>query len=196
MFRICNNTEFPMNRAVTRSGKDGAITNLRNRSATCSSVSKSTATRDIDAKTHMYHVPWEFGGTGLRVVQDRNGRYLRTDRCPSVREQSRGSQPRSRRTDRGPGAGRAPTSGPNTRTADRTGRRMPPHRHESRLSADPYIATVTPRRHTDREVVSDHGRTALGALPISAERLTSDDAHLVVHRIHGQRRQYQPDTPR
>ncbi len=67
-----------MNRAVTRSGKDGAITHLRNRSSTCSSVSKPTGIRDIDAKTHVYHVPWEFGGTGIRVVQGRNGRYLRT----------------------------------------------------------------------------------------------------------------------
>ena len=109
-----------MNRAVTRSGKDGAITHLRNRSATCSPVSKATAIRDIDAKTHMYHVPWKFGGTEIRVVQDRNGRYLHTDRCPtSVNKAGAPSHDHAGRTE--PGARRAPTSGPNTRSADRTG---------------------------------------------------------------------------
>ena len=67
----------PMDRAVTRSGKDadGDIIRLCNPSASWPPVSKATAIRHIDAKTHTYHVPWRTGRTEIRVVQGQHGRY-------------------------------------------------------------------------------------------------------------------------
>ena len=188
--------EVPINRAVTRSGKDGDsdITQLSSRFASCSPDSKATAIRDIDANTHTYHVPWKTGGTEIRAVQDRSGRYVRTDRCPNSVNRA-GAPGRDHVGWTGHGAPIAPTSGPNARSVSRVGG-APPRRHGIGLSADPHSMTVTSRRHTGRDAISGHGRTALGALPISAERLTSDDAHLVVHRIHEQHREHQPDTPR
>ena len=70
-----------MDRAVTQSGKDadGDIIRLCNPYASWSPVSKATAIRDIETRTHTYHVPWTTGRTEIRVVQGPNGRYLRTD---------------------------------------------------------------------------------------------------------------------
>ena len=71
-----------MDRAVTQSGKDtdGDIIRLCNPHASWSPVSKATAIRDIETKTHTYHVPWTTGRTEIRVVPGPNGKYLRTDR--------------------------------------------------------------------------------------------------------------------
>ena len=71
-----------MDRAVTRSGKnvDGDIIRLCNPHEYWSPVSKATAIRDIETRTHTYHVPWRTGRTEIRVVQGPNGKYLRTDR--------------------------------------------------------------------------------------------------------------------
>ena len=51
-----------MNRAAARSGEDGDSTQLRSWAETCSPVCKATAIRDIGAKTHVCHVPWQTGG--------------------------------------------------------------------------------------------------------------------------------------
>ena len=171
----------PMNRAVTRFGNDGAITQL---------LARLQGDRDPQHRRQDPHVPRAVGVRRYRDPRRAGSKWeiLAHRPVPHVREQSRGSQPRSRRTDRAWRTKGSDVGAKHKKRADRTD----PQGH---LSADPHITTVTPRRHTDREVVSDHGRTALGALPISAERLTSDDAQLVVHRIHGQRRQHQPDTP-
>lgn len=71
-----------MGRAVTRTGKNatGDIIRLCNPHASWSPVSKETAIRDIETGRHNYYVPWKTGHTEIRVVQGRNGKYLRTDR--------------------------------------------------------------------------------------------------------------------
>lgn len=71
-----------MDRAVTQSGKDtdGDIVRLCNPHTSWSPVSKETAIWHIESRTHTYHVPWTDGRTEIRVVQGPNGKYLRTDR--------------------------------------------------------------------------------------------------------------------
>lgn len=70
-------------RAVTRSGKDrdGDITSLCNPGQIWSPRSKNDAIRDIESGAHSYYVPWSDGKvTPIRVVQGPRGKYLRTDR--------------------------------------------------------------------------------------------------------------------
>ena len=71
-----------MDRAVTQSGKDadGDIIRLCNPNGYWSPVSKERAILDIEAGTHTYHVPWKTGRTEIHVVQGPYGKYLRTDR--------------------------------------------------------------------------------------------------------------------
>lgn len=74
-------------RAVYKTGKniDGDITALCNSGAYWSPRSKQDAIRDIEADVHSYHVPWTDGRTEIRVVQGSSGKYLRTDRDNTTR---------------------------------------------------------------------------------------------------------------
>ena len=75
-------------RAVTRTGKDqdGDITKLCNPGQSWSPVSKATAIREIEAGTNRYYVPWSDGNsTWIRVVNGATGKYLRTDKDSTTR---------------------------------------------------------------------------------------------------------------
>jgi hypothetical protein len=75
-------------RQVTRSGKnkDGDITALCNPAAEWSPRAKAGAISDIENGIHTYYVQWPDGiRTEIRVVNGPTGRYLRTDRDSSQR---------------------------------------------------------------------------------------------------------------
>lgn len=69
-------------RPVRKTGKDkdGDITSLCNGGSSWSPRTKSGAINDIESGTHTYHVPWTSGRTEIKVVNGPNGKYLRTDR--------------------------------------------------------------------------------------------------------------------
>ena len=69
-------------RAVTQTGKDrdGDITALCNPGGFWSPRLKVEAIRDIESGAHSYYVPWPEGSTWIRVVNGKYGKYLRTDR--------------------------------------------------------------------------------------------------------------------
>lgn len=69
-------------RPVRKTGKDkdGDITSLCNEGSSWSPRSKSAAISDIESGANTYHVPWKSGKTAIRVVSGPNGKYLRTDR--------------------------------------------------------------------------------------------------------------------
>jgi uncharacterized protein DUF3892 len=69
-------------RAVRKTGKDqdGDITKLCDSGQAWSPRSKADAIRDIENGIHTYHVPWESGRTEIHVVNGASGKYLRTDR--------------------------------------------------------------------------------------------------------------------
>ena len=70
-------------RVVTRTGKnqEGDITALCNPGANWSPRLKWDAIADIENGIHSYYVPWSDGRrTEIRVVTGPNGKYLRTDR--------------------------------------------------------------------------------------------------------------------
>jgi hypothetical protein len=69
-------------RAVRKTGKDqsGDITSLCDDSAAWSPRPKADAIRDIEAGAHTYYVPWTSGRTEIRVANGATGKYLRTDR--------------------------------------------------------------------------------------------------------------------
>lgn len=69
-------------RAVKNTGKDrdGDITRLCNPGQSWSPRSKADAIRDIENGINTYYVPWQSGRTEIRVVNGANGKYLRTDR--------------------------------------------------------------------------------------------------------------------
>ncbi len=75
-------------RAVTRSGKDrdGDITAICNPVEYWSPRSKWHAIQDIESAVHSYYVPWTNGpATEIRVVNGPTGKYLRTDRDATTR---------------------------------------------------------------------------------------------------------------
>lgn len=75
-------------RAVTQTGKDsqGDITKLCNPGEAWSPVLKADAIEQIDNKEHEYYVPWSDGiETDIRVVEGENGKYLRTDKDDTTR---------------------------------------------------------------------------------------------------------------
>ena len=69
-------------RAVRKTGKDrdGDITSLCNAGDFWSPRTKSAAINDIETGAHTYYVPWTDGRTEIRVVNGPSGKYLRTDR--------------------------------------------------------------------------------------------------------------------
>lgn len=74
-------------RPVRRTGKDrdGDILSPCNPGSYWSPRSKQDAIDDIEMGRHRYHVPWVSGRTEIRVVNGPNGKYLRTDRDQSSR---------------------------------------------------------------------------------------------------------------
>ncbi|KQQ46250.1 hypothetical protein ASF58_17815 [Methylobacterium sp. Leaf125] len=74
-------------RAVRKIGKNaqGDITTLCNDGDAWSPRRKPDAINDIESGLHTYHVPWINGRTEIRVVQGPNGKYLRTDRDTTTR---------------------------------------------------------------------------------------------------------------
>jgi len=69
-------------RAVKNTGKDrnADITRLCSPGQSWSPRSKADVIRDIENRIHTYYVPWQSGRTEIRVVNGANGKYLRTDR--------------------------------------------------------------------------------------------------------------------
>ena len=74
-------------RAVRKTGKDrdGDITSLCDDNAAWSPRMKADAIKDIENKVHTYHVPWNSGRTDIRVVNGPTGKYLRTDKDDTER---------------------------------------------------------------------------------------------------------------
>lgn len=76
-----------MDRDVTRTRKnsDGDITALCNPGASWSPRGKADAIADIEGGAHRYHVSWPEGRTQIKVVNGSHGKYLRTDRDDTPR---------------------------------------------------------------------------------------------------------------
>ena len=74
-------------REVTRTGKDASnvITALCNPGTSWSPRAKGDAIRDIESGAHTYHVKWPEKRTEIRVVEGATGKYLRTDRDSTTR---------------------------------------------------------------------------------------------------------------
>lgn len=75
-------------RYVNKTGKDrdGDITRLCRAGEAWSPRSKADAIRDIDDKVHEYFVSWTDGQkTPIRVVNGAHGKYLRTQRDGSTK---------------------------------------------------------------------------------------------------------------
>lgn len=69
----------------TRKNHEGDITALCNDGDFWSPRFKADAIADIESGAHTYHVPWSSGRTEIRVVQGATGKYLRTDRDDTAR---------------------------------------------------------------------------------------------------------------
>jgi len=82
-----NEEETLADRAVrrTRKDRDGDITALCDPGASWSPRDKWDAINDIETLNHTYHVPWTDGRTEIRVVDGPTGKYLRTDRDSTPR---------------------------------------------------------------------------------------------------------------
>ncbi len=75
-------------RLVTQTGKDsdGDITALCRPNVEWSPRLKDDAIQDINSRLHTYYVQWQgVQRTEIRVVNDPNGPYLRTDRDKTTR---------------------------------------------------------------------------------------------------------------
>ena len=74
-------------RGVTKTGKssDDEITSLCSDNADWSPRSKAGAISDIESGTHTYHVAWPEKRTVIKVVNGATGKYLRTDRDDTTR---------------------------------------------------------------------------------------------------------------
>lgn len=64
----------------TCKGRDGDILGLCDSGSFWSPRKKADVIRDIEMGLHTYHVPWTSGRTEIRVVNGPSGKYLRTDR--------------------------------------------------------------------------------------------------------------------
>jgi Protein of unknown function (DUF3892) len=74
-------------REVKRTNKNlsNVITALCNPGATWSPRTKEDAIQDIESGTHTYHVQWHEKRTEIQVVNGADGKYLRTDRDSTTR---------------------------------------------------------------------------------------------------------------
>ena len=74
-------------RAVRKTGKDlhGNITSLCDDGASWSPRLSADVIRDIESGLHTYYVPWTSGRTEIEVVRGATGKYLRTDRDNTTR---------------------------------------------------------------------------------------------------------------
>jgi hypothetical protein len=74
-------------RRVTHSGKnrDGDITAIGQPGQLWSPRQKADAIRDIESGANTYHVQWPEKRTEIRVVPGPTGKYLRTDRDNTTR---------------------------------------------------------------------------------------------------------------
>lgn len=68
-----------------RQDRGGNITALGNPSQWWSPRPTTDVIRDIETRAHTYHVPWRTGRTEIGVVAGTNGKYLRTDRDNTAR---------------------------------------------------------------------------------------------------------------
>ena len=73
----------PVRKTRKNAGHD--ITALCEDGASWSPRLKADAIRDIETKAHTYYVPWTDGRTEIRVVEGPKGKYLRTDRDSTPR---------------------------------------------------------------------------------------------------------------
>lgn len=73
------------NHSVTHTRKDRAGDILAIGVKDSWSLDKATAIRRIEAGTEGYYVPWPEGSTWIRVVNGATGKYLRTDRDSTSR---------------------------------------------------------------------------------------------------------------
>ncbi len=64
----------------TKKDRDGDILALCDDGSVWSPRLKADAINDIESGVHTYYVPWTDGRTEVRVVEGENGKYLRTDR--------------------------------------------------------------------------------------------------------------------
>lgn len=69
----------------TRKDDEGDILALCKDGEVWSPRLKANAIDDIESGTHRYYVPWPEGTTWIRVVQGATGKYLRTDRDDTSR---------------------------------------------------------------------------------------------------------------
>jgi hypothetical protein len=69
-------------RAVRQTGKDrlGNIISLADKGEYWSPRASADCIRDIETGAHTYYVPWTSGRTEIEVVKGPGGKYLRTDR--------------------------------------------------------------------------------------------------------------------
>jgi hypothetical protein len=74
-------------REVSQTAKNdsGEITGLCKPGAWWSPRSKEDAIRDIDSGDHTYHVQWPEKRTEIQVVDGKTGKYLRTNRDGTTR---------------------------------------------------------------------------------------------------------------
>jgi hypothetical protein len=74
-------------RAIRQSRKDGDgdILAIGDAGQYWSPVLKADAINHIESGTHRYYVPWVSGSTWIRVVHGATGKYLRTDRDDTER---------------------------------------------------------------------------------------------------------------
>lgn len=74
-------------RQVTRTGKDiyGDIISLCDYGSFWSPRSKADAIRDIESGVYTYYVQWSDQRTNIHVVHGPTGKYLRTDRDNTTR---------------------------------------------------------------------------------------------------------------
>ena len=69
----------------SRKNRDGDITAIGQPGQYCSPRASADAIRDIESGANAYHVQWPEKRTEIRVVQGATGKYLRTDRDNTTR---------------------------------------------------------------------------------------------------------------
>ncbi len=79
-------SSFVSERRVTKTRQEGGdIVALCHEGASWSPRSKADAIRDIESGVHTYYVLWTDGTTDIHVVDGPQGKYLRTDKDTTAR---------------------------------------------------------------------------------------------------------------